>query len=309
MRRMFDKEEIADIAGGGGIGELKSIDFPYGQETVTYGTTEGITMDSTARLTHGNGNDTTDVPTTLSVPLIAGNGISMDADAANSKVNINVDSSKIPYYPSGVRNNEVLIRYGGNWGTLPYSGFAVNNSIVCRTDNGRVKAADPVAANDCATKSYVDTAIAGVGGGAVTKVIATGSNYPTYTYTPDGKAVKIDFTISAQKIGDDAELSITLLGTTNRTIITKTVTSQQEIISGTIYHVPNGVHVNTSASETSGNVNEKLMGVVTLANVTDGSQVILKQDSQDVTGIQFTGQATGPTGTVIWGLISITPLV
>ena len=91
MRRMFDKEEIADIAGGGGIGELKGIDFPYGQETVTSETTVGTPLVSTATLTHRDSNDTTDVPTTLSVPLIAGNGMTLDADSTNSKLKMKVD--------------------------------------------------------------------------------------------------------------------------------------------------------------------------------------------------------------------------
>lgn len=307
MRRMYDKDEIADIAGGGGIGELNSIDFPYGQESVTYDTTDGITMAATARLTHGGSNDTTDVPTTLSVPLIASDGIVMDANTANTKVNIKVDAI-VPRLSDATKSNVVPVWANGQWVQKGVINSSIGDTIALRGANGTLYVGTPTSPTHAATKAYVDTAVAGAGGEAVTKVIATGSNYPTYTYTPEGKAVKIDFTISAQKIGADAELSIKLLGTTDRTIITQTVTSGQEFISGTIYHVPSGVYVNTSASETSGSVQDKLMGVATLVNVTDGSQVILKQDTQDVTGIEFKGQATGPTGTVIWGLITITPL-
>ena len=250
MRRMFDKDEIADIAGGCGIGELKSIDFPYGKETVTYDTTNGIKMAATARLTHGVNNDTTDVPTTLSVPLNAATGIVMDADAANSNVNIKVDNHVAYLNNIQPKGAWIAVYEEGAWKDSKVSLSHDGYSLAKRGQYGTLIVADPTSPIHAATKKYVDEAVAGVGGGAATKVIATGSNYPTYTYTPDGKAVKIDFTISAQKIGNDAELSITLLGTTNSTIITKTVTSGQEFVSGTIYHVPDGVYVNTSASET-----------------------------------------------------------
>ena len=306
MRRMFDKDEIADIAGGGGIGELKSIDFPYGQETVTYDTTEGITMDSTARLTHGNGNDTTDVPTTLSVPLIAGNGISMDADSTNSKVNINVDSSKTPYYPSGVSNNQVLIRYGNKWASLPYSGFVVNNSIVSRTDNGRIKAATPTEDNDCTTKKYVDESIAGVGGGGNTTLICTNDNYPSYTYTfAANKAVKIDYILKAQGINNQATLSVVLNGAVRMTIYSDHVAAgSEQMISGTIYYFDG----HNSNYPTSGGANTAA-GPTFLSSCTSPTGTELKQGAgADYTGITFNADVTGPAGSTVFGLITITPL-
>ena len=305
MRRMFDKDEIADIAGGG-IGDLKSIDFPYGQETVTYDTTDGITLAATARLTHGVGNDTTDVPTTLSVPLIAGNGISMDADATNSKVNINVDSSKTPYYPSGVSNNQVLIRYGDKWASLPYSGFVVNNSIVSRTDNGRIKAAEPTENNDTATKGYVDAAVAGAGGGNNTTIVCTNDNYPAYTYTfTANKAVKIEYILKAQGINNQATLSVILNGAVPMTIYSDNVAAGSEkMISGTVYYFdgPN------SNYPTSGGANTAA-GPAFLSSCTSSTGTELKQGAgADYTGITFNADVTGPTGSTVFGLILITPL-
>ena len=245
MRRMFDKDEIADIAGGGGIGELKSIDFPYGQETVTYGTTDGITLDSTARLTHGNSNDTTDVPTTLSVPLIAGNGITMAADSTNSKVNIKVDDSKVPYYPNGVANAKVLIRSGDNWSVIPYANYVVGNSIVARTKEGRIRAAEPTENYDCATKSYVDTAIAGVGSSADIWIADQDHDTKNYTFSTT-KAQVYTFAGQSERVYSDPSITIsynsTVTSTTTKIIDLTSSTENKVSARGTICTNQHGIY-------------------------------------------------------------------
>ena len=306
MRRMFDKDEIADIAGGGGIGELKGIDFPYGQDTVTYDTTDGITLAATARLTHGDGNDTTDVPTTLSVPLIAGNGISMDADATNSKVSIKVDENKVPYFPNGVANGKVLIRSGDIWSVIPYANYVLANSIATRTGDGRLRAAEPKEYYDCTTKKYVDTAIAGVGGGGNTTLICTNDNYPAYTYTfTANKAVKIDYILKAQGITDQATLSVILNGAVPMTIYSdKVAAGSDQMISGTIYYFDG----QNSNYPTSGGANTAA-GPAFLSSCTSPTGTELKQGTgADYTGITFNADVTGPTGSTVFGLLTITPL-
>lgn len=305
MRRMFDKEEIADIAGGG-IGELKGIDFPYGQETVTYDTTEGITLDATARLTYGEGNKTSDVPTTLSVPLNAATGIVMAADATNSKVNISVDENKVPYFPNGVDNGKVLIRSGDIWSVIPYANYVIGNSIVCRTSDGRIRAAEPKENYDCTTKKYVDTAIAGVGGGSNTTIICTNDNYPAYTYTfTANKAVKIDYILKAQGINNQATLSVILNGAVPMTIYSDNVAAgSEQMISGTIYYFDGS----NSNYPTSGGANTAA-GPAFLSSCTSSTGTELKQGAgTDYTGITFTADVTGPTGSTIFGLITITPI-
>ena len=307
MRRMFDKEEIADIAGGGGIGELKSIDFPYGQETVTYDTTDGITLDATARLTHGDGNDTTDVPTTLSVPLIAGNGISMDADSTNSKVNIKVDDH-VPYFVNLPTWPRVAMYKGDtkSWDFLDYSAGATGYTLARRTADGTLAVATPTEDNHAATKAYVDEAIAGVGGGGNTTLICTNDNYPAYTYTfTANKAVKIDYILKAQGITEQATLSVILNGAVTMTIYSDTVPAgSDKMISGTIYYFDG----NNSNFPTSGGANTAA-GPAFLSSCTSPTGTELKQGTGAAyTGITFTADVTGPTGSTVFGLITITPL-
>ena len=67
--------------------DVVSFDFPHGQETVTYNTTDGITMTGQARLTDANG-ETNDIAATVSIPIKAGDGISIDATADGTGVEI-----------------------------------------------------------------------------------------------------------------------------------------------------------------------------------------------------------------------------
>lgn len=90
----------------------------------------------------------------------AGNGIAIGSGG------VSIDQSKVPYYPTGVSNGTVLVRYGNIWDSLTYSASVVNNSIVSRTSSGTIRAAAPTNDNDAATKKYVDDAVAGAGGGS-----------------------------------------------------------------------------------------------------------------------------------------------
>ena len=64
-----------------------SIDFPFGQETVGYNTTDGITLVGQIRLTDANG-DTNDVAADIALPIFPGDGISIDAKADGTGVEI-----------------------------------------------------------------------------------------------------------------------------------------------------------------------------------------------------------------------------
>lgn len=67
--------------------DVISIDFPYGQETVGYNTTDGITLVGQTRLTDTDG-DTNDVATDISIPIFPGTGISIDAKDDGTGVEI-----------------------------------------------------------------------------------------------------------------------------------------------------------------------------------------------------------------------------
>ena len=72
----------------GTAADTVSIDFPFGQKTVGISTTNGITLVGQARLTDTNG-ETNDVATNISIPIFPGDGISIDAKADGTSVEIN----------------------------------------------------------------------------------------------------------------------------------------------------------------------------------------------------------------------------
>lgn len=65
--------------------DIVSIDFPFGQETVDYNTTDGITLVGQTRLTDTNG-DTNDVATDISIPIFSGTGINIDVNSDGTGV-------------------------------------------------------------------------------------------------------------------------------------------------------------------------------------------------------------------------------
>ena len=68
--------------------DVVSIDFPFGQETVGYNTTDGITLVGQSRLTDTAGV-TNDVATDIAIPIFPGEGIGINAKADGTGVVIN----------------------------------------------------------------------------------------------------------------------------------------------------------------------------------------------------------------------------
>ena len=67
---------------GIGISALQNVQFPYGEATITYDTTDGITVHANAAYTYKTSSTDTQtitVVTQLSIPIIAGDGITIDA--------------------------------------------------------------------------------------------------------------------------------------------------------------------------------------------------------------------------------------
>ena len=116
--------------------DVVSIDFPFGQKTVGVSTTNGITLVGQSRLTDTNG-DTNDVATNIALPIFPGAGISIDAKADGTGVEIN--------------NINVM--------TLTYQDPA--NSIVIGINGAKIGAKYDYNGNEIsttyATKAYIDS--------------------------------------------------------------------------------------------------------------------------------------------------------
>ena len=80
-----------DGADGIGLDSVTSLDMNVSQETVTYDTTNGITVNSNGKFVYGDQETT--FQTEYNLPLIAGDGISINADQTANKVTVKIDSS------------------------------------------------------------------------------------------------------------------------------------------------------------------------------------------------------------------------
>lgn len=73
---------------GAGIADIVDIDYPHGEFiSVQYDTTDGIKMQGIAEYLRDDG-ETYQIPTDIDVPLVAGEGLSMDKKATEEKVEI-----------------------------------------------------------------------------------------------------------------------------------------------------------------------------------------------------------------------------
>ena len=74
---------------GIGINTLQNVQFPYGEATVTYDTTDGITVNANAAYTYKTSSTDTQTITVImqmSIPIIAGDGITIDASEDGKKM-------------------------------------------------------------------------------------------------------------------------------------------------------------------------------------------------------------------------------
>lgn len=219
---------------GVGINDLVAIQMQYGEETIAYDTTEGITVSATGKVTYNS-----DIPeqsvrcdTQMNVPIVPGAGISMDADETNSKVNIKVDDhvpylaelptrSRIPYYRVDTKS----------WDVMDYSAGATGNTLARRDAAGKLSVADPTADNHAATKGYVDKAVAGIGGGSSAEIWVADQDNSTKTYTLDTtKAQVYTFAGQSERIYADPSITVSFTsGTSTTNILSLTTTTESKL--------------------------------------------------------------------------------
>lgn len=86
-------QAVTRINGTDGVGldSVTSLNMNVGQETVTYDTTNGITVNSDGKFVYGDSEST--FQTEYNLPLIAGEGISINADQTANKVTVKIDST------------------------------------------------------------------------------------------------------------------------------------------------------------------------------------------------------------------------
>ena len=141
--------------------DVVAIDFPHGQETVTYDTTDGITMTGQTRLTDSAG-ETNDVATDISIPIFPGSNVNIDAKDDGTGVVISATGGTGDYVEKTSNGLKVYATDDiGNQTTVDYTNDILADSIPLRNASGNLAGNAPTTGNDYTPKIYVDTAVSG----------------------------------------------------------------------------------------------------------------------------------------------------
>lgn len=141
---------------------IKSIDLSYGEQNVTYSSSDGIGVSGIGKVTYVD-NSVDDTANEIEIPVIAANGLMADATADNKKVQIKIDSEHSVYMaatPTAENAVPVYTKSSKSWIGLVATPSATASSVVSRDANGRFQAGAPENDGDVVIKSTLETAIA-----------------------------------------------------------------------------------------------------------------------------------------------------
>lgn len=172
---------------GVGTTDLTQVQFPEGEHTITLDDTDGLSIFGTGKFSYGT-NDTATPQMTVRVPLKAGTGISMEADANSKFLEIkNADHAaldkKLDKITTPTSYAQAYIKStGGSQSMMNISTNAIAGSLVTRDGNGRANIATPTENSHIANKAYVDL------GDAQKLDKKTTTGYYAYTHDGDTQA-------------------------------------------------------------------------------------------------------------------------
>lgn len=151
---------------GIGIDTMTDLDLTYGDTTVTYDTTDGMAINGQARFTY-NGGTTKDVTMDVEVPLVAGDGITIDKKNGAEQVEVKadktyLDNNYVKKDSGSTYQPAVYARKGGmdNFAQymIPVMGTVTGfESIPLRDTNGRVKVGNPGQGEDAVNLQYASS--------------------------------------------------------------------------------------------------------------------------------------------------------
>lgn len=147
---------------GVGTTDLTQVQFPEGEHTITLNDIDGLSIVGTGKFSYGT-NDTATPQMTVRVPLKAGTGITMAADANSKFLEIkNADHTALAgkldkvtttsTYPQAYIKNT-----NGQQTMFSITPNAIASTIIVRDGNGRANIATPNDSAHIANKAYVDT--------------------------------------------------------------------------------------------------------------------------------------------------------
>lgn len=156
---------------GVGINTMTDLDLTYGNTTVDYNTNDGMTINGQARFTY-DGGTTKDVPMDIDVPIVAGEGITIDEKSTGEKVEVKLDTAYADahYVKSYVGTSGtvlVYIRQGDHDSVVSLNVEPFDLTIAQRRAGGALKVGTAVEDSDAMPKKQVED-------GFVAKIKPTG---------------------------------------------------------------------------------------------------------------------------------------
>lgn len=140
--------------------DMTDIDFTYGDVMVDYNTTDGMSINGQARFTY-NGGTTKDVTMDIEVPIVAGDGVTVDKVDGQEKVEVKLDKAftDMTYVAKTTESN--LVYATGNSGQPENTHFAYNPAAwdITKFDGtGCLRTNDPTGDDQrqCINKRYAD---------------------------------------------------------------------------------------------------------------------------------------------------------
>ena len=146
---------------GVGIDTMTDLDLTYGNTTVDY-TTDGMTINGKARFTY-DGGKTKDVTMDIEVPVVAGEGITIDKVNGQEKVEVKLDTTVtdgkyVEKHSEATATHQAYVKNPD--GTQIMMGMArttaTPNTVVVRDTGGTVKVGTAVEDNDAMPKKQVE---------------------------------------------------------------------------------------------------------------------------------------------------------
>ena len=146
---------------GVGINTMTDLDLTYGNTTVNYDTVNGININGQARFTY-DGGTTKDVPMDIDVPVVAGEGITIDKVNGQEKVEVKLDTAFTDgKYVAKVTttsgsNLAYIAKNDGTQSTVPIAQMPYQNTVAQRGAGGTLKVGKAVEDSDAMPKKQVE---------------------------------------------------------------------------------------------------------------------------------------------------------
>ena len=170
---------------GVGINNMTDLDLTYGNTTVTYDTTDGMTINGQARFTY-DGGTTKDVTMDIDVPVVAGDGIDIHKVDGQEKIAVELIPEEVTYMVLGTSEipqilalSSTGVEYYEFGQLIPYgiAEYTTDNKLMAMTDNEEIS--DPNTDTVLVNKAYANQHY-------VSKRTTAGSDSKVYTFTATG---------------------------------------------------------------------------------------------------------------------------